>query len=155
MCNFKGGRYNLYFEALKGLLLKNAPYFFLIFAENFTLLSLNIIKLVPFGASYSKYKCPLSPSDKGVAYSKVLQLHAWILSSNWWITWKWTYKYQFILSLIQMLVIQSGNHLTLNTGIYRNLSDPLKKSEMWIFIGIIIWIQSKNYTNYTNEYKSD
>ena len=41
------GRYNLYFEALKGLLLKNAPYFFLIFAENVTLLSQNMIKVDP------------------------------------------------------------------------------------------------------------
>ena len=50
------GRYNIYFEALKGLLLKNAPYFFLAFAENVMLLSLNIIKLILLGASTSKYK---------------------------------------------------------------------------------------------------
>ena len=50
------GRYNLFFEAFKGLLLKIAPYFFLFFAENVTLLSLNIIKLIPYGASTSKYK---------------------------------------------------------------------------------------------------
>ena len=49
--------YNLYFEALKLLLLKNAPYFFfLIFAENVTLLSRNIIKLIPLRVSTSKYK---------------------------------------------------------------------------------------------------
>ena len=35
---------------------KNAPSFFLIFAENFTLLSRNVIKLTPFGASKSEYK---------------------------------------------------------------------------------------------------
>ena len=50
------GHYNLYFEALKGLLLKNAPIFFPIFAENVMLLSQNITKLIPFGASTSKYK---------------------------------------------------------------------------------------------------
>ena len=50
------GRYNLYFEALKGLLLKNEPYFFfLIFAENVTLLSVNNYA-DPIGASTSKYK---------------------------------------------------------------------------------------------------
>ena len=37
------GYYDLYFEALKGLLLKNASFFFFIFAENVTLLYLNII----------------------------------------------------------------------------------------------------------------
>ena len=50
------GHFNLYFEALKGLLLKNAPYVFLIFAENVTLLSRNMIKLIPLGFSTSKYK---------------------------------------------------------------------------------------------------
>ena len=50
------GHYNLYFEALKGLLLKNTPkFFFLTFAENVTLLSLNIIKLIPLGASTLKH----------------------------------------------------------------------------------------------------
>ena len=50
------GRY-LYFEAFKGLELRNAPYFFLlIFAENVTLLSRNIIKLILLGASTSNYK---------------------------------------------------------------------------------------------------
>ena len=51
LCNSMGN-----FEAIKGLLLKNAPYFPLIFAEIVTPLSLNIIKLIPFGASVSKYK---------------------------------------------------------------------------------------------------
>ena len=59
MCNYgkcaRLGCYNLYFEALKSLLLKTAPYFFPIFAENIMLLSLNI-KLIPLGASISKYK---------------------------------------------------------------------------------------------------
>ena len=49
-------RYNLYFEALKGLLLKTHLIFFLIFAENVTLLSRNIIKLISLGSSTSKYK---------------------------------------------------------------------------------------------------
>ena len=50
-------RYNFYFEALKGLLLKNAPYFFsLIFLENVSPLSRNMIKFIPLGASTSKYK---------------------------------------------------------------------------------------------------
>ena len=50
------GHYNLYFEALKGLLFKSAAIFSLHFAENVTLLPLNIIKLIPLGASTSKYK---------------------------------------------------------------------------------------------------
>ena len=42
----EGAMSNLYFEALKVLLLKNTPHFFpLIFAENVTLLFLNIIKV--------------------------------------------------------------------------------------------------------------
>ena len=51
---------------LKGVLLfkknnnnknnKNAPIVYINFAENVTLLSLNIIKLIPLGASTSKYK---------------------------------------------------------------------------------------------------
>ena len=49
------GRYNLFFEALKGLLLKNIL-FFLIFAGNVTLLSVNITELIPLRASTSKYK---------------------------------------------------------------------------------------------------
>ena len=50
MCNSKvsrWGRYNLYLEALNGLLFKNASIFFLIFAENATLPSLNIHKFNP------------------------------------------------------------------------------------------------------------
>ena len=37
MGNWPVGGYSLYFDALKGLLLKNVPDFFLIFAENDTL----------------------------------------------------------------------------------------------------------------------
>ena len=50
------GCYNIYFEALKGLLLKNAPYFFFFWflQKNVRLLSLNMIKLIPLGASTSK-----------------------------------------------------------------------------------------------------
>ena len=63
------GQYNLYFEALKGLLLKKCTlFFFLIFAEKVTLLSQNIIKLIPLESSTSKYKKSASPCD----YTKVI-----------------------------------------------------------------------------------
>ena len=46
-----------FFEAFKGLFFKNAPYyFFLIFAEKVTLLYRDIIMLIPWGASTSKYR---------------------------------------------------------------------------------------------------
>ena len=57
------GRYYLYYEAQKVYYSKKHPNFFLIFAENVRLLFLNIIKLIPLGASTSKYKSPLSPCD--------------------------------------------------------------------------------------------
>ena len=49
--------YNLYFQALKRLLFKNAPifFFYLSFTANVTPLSLNIIKLIPLVSSTSKY----------------------------------------------------------------------------------------------------
>ena len=51
------GHYNLYFEALKGLLFKNALIFYLIFAENVTLLPLNKMKLIP---------CPRGLQPQGI-----------------------------------------------------------------------------------------
>ena len=46
------GRYRLYFEDLKVITQKRTSiFFFLIFAENDTLLSWNIIKLIPLGSS--------------------------------------------------------------------------------------------------------
>ena len=72
------GCYNLYFEAFKGLLLKknknknkkkkktkkfkNTPIFYLIFAENVKLLSLNIVKADSLGPLPQSIKSPLSPS---------------------------------------------------------------------------------------------
>ena len=50
------GSYNLYFKALKKVIIQKRTLFILIFAENFTLLSRNIVKLIPFGASNSKHK---------------------------------------------------------------------------------------------------
>ena len=57
------GHYSLYFEALKGLLLKNALIIiFLLFSFSdfcrkcHAILSWNIIKLIPLGSSTSKYK---------------------------------------------------------------------------------------------------
>ena len=44
---------------------------FMIFAENVTLMSRNIIKLIPLEASSSKYKSPLSPCN----YTRVSKLN--------------------------------------------------------------------------------
>ena len=70
VCNFMGngsieGIKPSILKHKKGLLLKNAPYFFfLIFPENITLLSLNTIKLILLGdINLKSIKSRLSPCD--------------------------------------------------------------------------------------------
>ena len=73
----------------KGYNSKMHPNFFLILAESFTLLSWSIIKLIPLGASNSKYKSLLSPcnytlenfqiSERGTNERKILKRRTFLI----------------------------------------------------------------------------
>ena len=139
------GRYNLYFEALKRLLFKNALLLWSRFGawKNVTLLTLNIIKLISLGTSTSKYKkSAFSPCDYTRVATCSLPVSCLALMShiNSPISTKWAWKFHvegegldpqnedFFQKMFYLFIFF---FLHYSTGLCMYFQNQREKNEIW------------------------